>query len=110
MKRFLSLILVALSIFMCVAFVSCKAEDETPENDTELNIEADVNTFVNGNENNAENSSEIKVEFKGWEQFGKSFAYMGLGMLGIFIVTAIIVLCITALNRIKFIKSESDKK
>ena len=110
MKRFLSLILVALTLLMCFAFVSCKSEDEAPEANTELNVEADVNTFVEGAQNESEGSGEIKIEFKGWEQFGKSFGYMGFGMLGIFIVTAIIVLCITALNRIKFIKSDHDKK
>jgi hypothetical protein len=45
-------------------------------------------------------SREVKVEWKGWAQFGESFKYMGLGMLGVFIVTAIIILCITALNRV----------
>lgn len=45
-------------------------------------------------------STEVKVEWKGWAQFGESFKYMGLGMLGVFIVTAIIIICITALNRV----------
>jgi len=42
------------------------------------------------------------IEFKGWEQFLSSFQYMGAGMLGIFIVTAILITIVTALNRLKF--------
>lgn len=43
----------------------------------------------------------VNVEFQGWEQFGKSFEYMGIGMLGIFIVTTILIMCISLLNKIK---------
>ena len=43
----------------------------------------------------------VNVEFQGWAQFGNSFQYMGIGMLGIFIVTAILIMCISLLNKIK---------
>jgi len=43
----------------------------------------------------------VNVSFQGWEQFGASFQYMGIGMLGIFIVTAILIMCISLLNKIK---------
>lgn len=43
----------------------------------------------------------VNVQFQGWEQFGKSFEYMGVGMLGIFIVTTILIMCISLLNKIK---------
>ena len=39
-----------------------------------------------------------------FEAFLESFKYMGLGMLGIFIVMGILIGFIVALNRIKFIK------
>jgi hypothetical protein len=45
-------------------------------------------------------AADVKLEWKGWAQFGESFKYMGLGMLGVFLVTAIIILCISALNRV----------
>ena len=53
-----------------------------------------------------ETETGINMEFKGWEQFGKSFEYMGIGMLGIFIVTAILITLVTALNRLKFGKGK----
>ena len=53
------------------------------------------------NQEQSTQTTEVHVEFKGWEQFGKSFEYMGTGMLGIFIVTAIIIASITLLNKIK---------
>ena len=45
--------------------------------------------------------NNVNVSFQGWEQFGKSFEYMGIGMLGIFIVTTILIMCISLLNKIK---------
>ena len=39
-----------------------------------------------------------------FQAFLESFKYMGLGMLGIFIVMGILIGFIVALNRIKFIK------
>lgn len=77
---------------------------ENGENiETGGNTETGENTEIGeGNEaiEGEETSTEVKVEFKGWEQFGHSFKYMGLGMLGIFIVTSILILTITALNKL----------
>ena len=43
----------------------------------------------------------VEPEFQGWAHFGESFKYMGLGMLGIFMVTCVLILSITLLNKIK---------
>ncbi len=43
-----------------------------------------------------------------WQRFGKSFEYMGKGMLGIFIVIAIIIVGITLLNKATSPKKNSD--
>ena len=44
---------------------------------------------------------EFNIDF---EAFLESFKYMGLGMLGIFIVMGILIGFIVALNRIRFLK------
>lgn len=51
---------------------------------------------------------DFSVEFKGLEQFAGSFKFMGLGMLGIFVVTTVLIVSITLLNKIKD-KNNSDK-
>ena len=56
-----------------------------------------------------ETNEGINVEFKGWEQFGKSFGYMGFGMLGIFLVTCILILTVTALNKLQNKKKDEKK-
>ena len=42
----------------------------------------------------------IKLDFNG-KRFLSSFKFMGLGMLGIFIITTIIIAVVTVLNKIK---------
>ena len=48
-----------------------------------------------------EADDSMNVSFQGWDQFAQSFEYMGIGMLGIFIVTTILIVCISLLNKIK---------
>lgn len=45
-----------------------------------------------------------------WENFQKTLPIMGKGMLGIFIVTAVIVLTVTVLNKVTNIKKKDDNK
>ena len=40
----------------------------------------------------------VNVQFQGWEQFGKSFEYMGVGMLGVFIIVSVIIGATYAVN------------
>ena len=44
------------------------------------------------------------------ERFTSSLGKMGMGMLGIFIVTAIIIVCITILNRVTGKNDNNDDK
>ena len=45
-----------------------------------------------------------------WQRFGQSFEYMGKGMLGIFIVIAILVVGITLLNKATSPKKNNDSE
>jgi hypothetical protein len=60
----------------------------------------------------AEAASEgIKVEFKGVDPLIESFKYMGLGMLGIFIVTILLIMFISILNKAGSLKqSDNDEE
>ncbi len=62
-------------------------------------------TLADGAETTVADTEEVEegvnVSFQGWDQFAHSFEYMGIGMLGIFIVTAILIMCISLLNKIK---------
>ena len=75
-------------------------------------LENDQQTTLLGGEQNTVATTEadegVNISFQGWDQFADSFQYMGIGMLGIFIVTAILIMCISLLNKIK--PRSSDKE
>ena len=50
----------------------------------------------------------MQIEFQGWQQFLTSFAYMGKGMLGVFLVIGIIILMIMALNKLTAPKADKN--
>ena len=54
-------------------------------------------------------SQGVKVEFKGFGQLLESLKYMGIGMLGIFIVTVVLIMCISILNKIGELKKSDDE-
>ena len=76
------------------------------ENGEQTTLEASAQTPVATTEVKEEEG--VNVSFQGWEQFGESFQYMGIGMLGIFIVTAILIMCISLLNKIKPKNSDEE--
>ena len=79
---------------------------EAVENEGALNgAEQETTTETTGE---AETSTDINVSFKGWNQFGQSFGYMGMGMLGIFIVTCVLILTITVLNKLQSKKKNGN--
>ncbi len=57
---------------------------------------------------NTETIEETAAAASNWENFQKTLPIMGKGMLGIFIVTAVIILTVTILNKVTNIKKKDD--
>lgn len=77
------------------------------ENGEQTTLADGAETTVAATTEKSENDA-VNINFQGWDQFGKSFEYMGIGMLGIFIVTTILIMCISLLNKIKPKNSDEE--